>query len=82
MLEGMIAAAGGSFALKWTPGYAIGVNHPEATHIARDTVVGTLGDEALKILPHPMFGCEGFSPISKWCRAILSGSVAVIRQKG
>lgn len=61
LLDGMTQAAGGSYVLKWTPGYTTGVNHPEACQIARESVIATQGKEALQTMHHPMFGCEDFS---------------------
>ncbi|MFK8256444.1 amidohydrolase [Erwinia sp. AnSW2-5] len=61
LLDGMTQAVGGSYALKWTPGYTTGVNHPEACQIAREIVIAMQGTEALQNMHHPMFGCEDFS---------------------
>lgn len=60
-LDGMTQGAGASYVLKWTPGYTTGVNHPDACRIAVDNVIATLGDDALQVMLHPMFGCEDFS---------------------
>ncbi|PLV61068.1 amidohydrolase [Erwinia sp. B116] len=61
MLEGLTRASGGSYQLNWTRGYVTGVNHRDACQIAAENVRAQLGEQALKILPHPMFGCEDFS---------------------
>ncbi|MBK0033393.1 amidohydrolase [Erwinia sp. S43] len=61
MLGGMTAAVGASYKLEWTKGYTLGFNHPDACRFAAKNVVDTLGADALKIMPHPMFGCEDFS---------------------
>lgn len=61
IVGGLASAAGASFRLTWTKGYTLGFNHPDACRFAADNVTTTLGADALKIMPHPMFGCEDFS---------------------
>lgn len=61
IVSGMAAAADVSYQLNWTKGYTLGFNHPDACRIAAECVNDTLGRDALKILPYPMFGCEDFS---------------------
>ncbi|MTD29166.1 amidohydrolase [Erwinia sorbitola] len=61
LLDGMTQAVGASYVLKWTPGYTMGVNHPDACRIAEESVKAALGKEALQSMHSPMFGCEDFS---------------------
>ncbi|MDK9585942.1 amidohydrolase [Lelliottia wanjuensis] len=61
MIAGITAAHGARFTLNWTRGYASGNNHPDACAIARKVVSDALGEQALREMPHPLFGGEDFS---------------------
>ncbi len=61
MLDGLTMAQGARYTLKWTKGYAIGFNHPDACRIAERTVTVAMGENTLQKFPNPMFGSEDFS---------------------
>ncbi len=60
-LAGVCAAYGAEYELKWTRGYAVGINHPEACEIAGAVVNTYLDGITLKPMPAPMFAAEDFS---------------------
>lgn len=59
--SGVTKSAGASFELTYSPGYPVLVNHPEATDLARGTVVKMFGRQALFEIKRPEMGAEDFS---------------------
>ncbi|MFZ4832570.1 M20 metallopeptidase family protein [Rouxiella sp. Mn2063] len=60
-VKGITQAFGAGFDIKWSEGYTIGHNHPDASAIARKVIVNSIGEEALQEASVPMYGSEDFS---------------------
>jgi amidohydrolase len=58
---GVVASAGASFELKYSPGYPVLVNRPRETDLARDTVARMFGRQALFEIKRPEMGAEDFA---------------------
>lgn len=60
-VKGIAYAHGAEVEVKWTQGYAIGNNHPEACAIARSVIKKERGEEAFVEVTTPIYGSEDFS---------------------
>ncbi len=60
-VKGIAYAHGAEVEVKWTQGYAIGNNHPEACAIARSVIKKERGEEAFIEVTAPIYGSEDFS---------------------
>jgi amidohydrolase len=59
--SGVTKSAGASFELSYSPGYPVLINHPEATDLARGTVAGMFGKQAVFEIKKPEMGAEDFA---------------------
>lgn len=60
-VKGIAYAHGAEVEVKWTQGYAIGNNHPEACAIARSVIKKERGEASLIEVTAPIYGSEDFS---------------------
>lgn len=61
IISGVTKSAGASFELTYSPGYPVLMNHPAATDLARGTVAGMFGRQALFEIKKPEMGAEDFA---------------------
>jgi amidohydrolase len=61
IVSGITKSAGASFELKYTPGYPVLINHPQATDLARGTIARMFGKKAIYEIKKPLMGAEDFA---------------------
>ena len=61
ILDGITAAHGASYEIKWQQGYAVGNNHDATNHIAREAIARHFPAGTLQLQDKALFGSEDFS---------------------
>lgn len=61
IISGVTKSAGASFEFKYTPGYPVLINPPQATDLARNTIAGMFGRPAVLEIKKPLMGAEDFA---------------------
>lgn len=61
LVSGITKSAGASFELKYSPGYPVLINHPQATDLARETITKMFGKQAIFEIQKPLMGAEDFA---------------------
>jgi amidohydrolase len=61
IVSGITKAAGASFELRYSPGYPVLINNPQATDLARGTIRRMLGKQAIFEIKKPLMGAEDFA---------------------
>jgi amidohydrolase len=61
IVSGITQAAGASFELRYSPGYPVLINHPQATELARGTIIRMFGKQAIFEIKKPLMGAEDFA---------------------
>lgn len=59
--SGVTKSAGASFEFKYSPGYPVLINQPEATNLARGTITTMFGKQSLFEIKKPEMGAEDFA---------------------
>jgi amidohydrolase len=61
IVSGITKAAGASFELRYSPGYPVLINNPQATDMARGTIRRMFGKQAIFEINKPLMGAEDFA---------------------
>jgi amidohydrolase len=61
IISGVTKSAGASFEFKYSPGYPVLINHPQATELARCTIGRMFGRQAIFEIKKPLMGAEDFA---------------------
>lgn len=61
IIDGITAAHGASYEIKWQQGYAVGNNHDATNHIAREAIARHFPAGTLQLQDKALFGSEDFS---------------------
>jgi amidohydrolase len=61
IVSGVTRSAGASFELKYSLGYPVLINHPQATDLGRRTITRMFGKQAVFEIKKPLMGAEDFA---------------------
>ena len=61
IISGVVRSAGASFELRYSPGYPVLINNPQATDLARATIANMFGRQAILEIKKPLMGAEDFA---------------------